>query len=88
MLTQHPKLRDSVEGLYFAYLNWEGYDVNKSIKDFMLDMSHRRIPYIDVIGRLSRKVQEEHPHLRGIYYGKRKNEKAPEVKEQIKKFKI
>jgi hypothetical protein len=88
MLTKHPKLRDSVEGLYFAYLGHIGYNVNSTIKDLLMDMSKRRIPYIDVFGRLSRKIQEEHPHLRGVNYGKRKKEKEPEVKKQIKNLKI
>jgi hypothetical protein len=46
-------------------------------------MERREIPYLDSIGRASRKVQEEHPHLRGKLYKKRK-EKEEEVKEEIK----
>ena len=40
------------------------------------------IPYLDSISRASRKVQEEHPHLRGALYNKRKA-KQNEVKEEI-----
>lgn len=83
-LTDHPNLRDSNEQLYFVYLTEIGYDCNKSIKQFLQDMSSRKIPYIDVFGRASRKVQEEHPHLRGKTWQKRKNKKEPEIRQEIR----
>lgn len=83
-LTDHPNLRDSNEQLYFVYLTEIGYDCNKPIKHFLQDMSSRKIPYIDVFGRASRKVQEEHPHLRGKTWQKRKNKKEPEIRQEIR----
>ncbi len=82
-LTKFPKLRDSNERLYYNYLLDIGYDINKSFKDILKDMENRTIPYIDSFGRASRKVQEEHPHLRGKLYNKRKK-KEDEVKDEIK----
>jgi hypothetical protein len=45
-------------------------------------METRAIPYLDSVSRASRKVQEEHPHLRGELYNKRKV-KQEQVKEEI-----
>ena len=83
-LTKIPKLRDSNEGLYFQFLIESGYDTSKSIKEFLQDMSKRRIPYVDTFGRTSRKVQEDHPHLRGEKYHLRKGEKEPEIRQEIR----
>lgn len=83
-LTQHPELRDSNERLYYHYLKEIGYDINVSFKEALKDMEKRVIPYLDSFGRASRKVQEEHPHLRGKSYGKRKGEKATKVKQEIR----
>ncbi len=82
-LTKHPELRDSNERLYYHYLLDIQYNLNKPFKDALKDMESRIIPYIDSFGRASRKVQEEHPHLRGELYNKRKK-KADEVKKEIK----
>lgn len=82
-LSKHPELRDSNERLYYHYLLDIGYDINKPFKDALKDMESREIPYIDSFGRASRKVQEEHPHLRGELYNKRKK-KQDEVKKEIK----
>ena len=82
-LTKFPKLRDSNERLYYNYLLDIGYDVNKSFKEILKDMENRSIPYIDSFGRASRKVQENHPHLRGRLYKKRKK-KEEEVKDEIR----
>jgi len=82
-LSKHPELRDSNERLFYHYLLDIQYDVNKPFKDALKDMESRGIPYIDSFGRASRKVQEEHPHLRGELYNKRKK-KADEVKKEIK----
>ncbi|MEY4332524.1 MAG: hypothetical protein RLZZ196_1262 [Bacteroidota bacterium] len=82
-LTQYPVLRDSTERLYYIYLLEIDYDVNKPFKQVLKDMEARIIPYIDSFGRASRKVQEEHPHLRGKLYNKRKR-KQEEVKQEIK----
>jgi hypothetical protein len=83
-LTQHPELRDSNERLYYHYLKEIGYDMNKSFKDALKDMEKRIIPYLDSFGRASRKVQEEHPHLRGKSYGKRKGEKQDKIRQEIR----
>ena len=80
-----PELRDSNERLFYHYLLDIGYDVKKPFKEALKDMETRSIPYIDSFGRASRKVQEEHPHLRGKLYNKRKK-KADEIKEEIKKI--
>jgi len=82
-LSKHPELRDSNERLYYHYLIHIGYDMNKSFKEVLKDMEKRIIPYLDTFGRASRKVQEEHPHLRGKYYGKRKG-KTEDVKQEIR----
>lgn len=83
-LTKHKKLRDSNEGLYYQFLLKSGYDTSKSIKEFLQDMSKRKIPYIDSFGRASRKVQEDHAHLRGDKYHLRKGEKEPEIRQEIR----
>jgi hypothetical protein len=82
-LTYFPNLRDSNEQLYYIYLTELGYDTTKSLKNFLKDMEARRIPYLDSIARASRKVQEEHPHLRGKYWKKRKK-KSIEVKQEMR----
>lgn len=82
-LTDFPALRDSNERLYYRYLLAMGYDVDtKTAKEFLKDMETRAIPYLDSVSRASRKVQEEHPHLRGELYNKRKV-KQEQVKEEI-----
>jgi hypothetical protein len=70
--------------LYYLYLKQKlGYDIdNKTAKEFLQDMESRTIPYLDSIARASRLVQEEHPHLRGKYWGKRKK-KSVDVKHEI-----
>lgn len=83
-LRQYPELRDSNERLYYHYLKEIGYDTNKSFKEALKDMENRVIPYLDTIARASRKVQEEHPHLRGKFWQKRKSKKAEEVKQEIR----
>ena len=82
-LTKFPKLRDSNERLYYNYLLDIGYDITKPFKEILKDMENREIPYIDSFGRASRKVQENHPHLRGRLYKKRKR-KEEEVKDEIR----
>lgn len=87
MLETQPDLRDSNEKLYFRYLQHLGYNIyGKNIQQFLKDMANREIPYIDVIGRASRKVQEENPELRGKYYNKRKTKKEPEVRSEVRKL--
>lgn len=81
-LKNFPQLRDSNERLYYHYLLDIGYDMNKPFKEVLKDMEARVIPYLDSFGRASRKVQEEHPHLRGDLYNKRKK-KSDQVKEEI-----
>jgi hypothetical protein len=83
-LTNHPELRDSNERLYYHYLKEINYDFSKSAKDLLKDMENRTIPYMDTFGRASRKVQEEHPHLRGKLWQKKKSKKAEEVKQEIR----
>lgn len=82
-LIKYPALRDSNERLYYHYLKDIQFDVNMPFKEVLKAMERREIPYLDSIGRASRKVQEDHPHLRGKLYKKRK-EKEEEVKEEIK----
>ena len=82
-LTKYPKLRDSNARLYYNLLKDMDYDTGKSIKDFLKDMEKGEVPYIDYIGRTSRRVQEEYAQLRGTYYGKRKR-KAKVVKHEIR----
>lgn len=82
-LILHPKLRDSNEKLYYLYLKEvHKYDTDKSIKEFLQDMSKRKIPYMDSIARASRSVQESAPYLRGEYWGKRKR-KSVDIKHEI-----
>lgn len=83
-LSNHPELRDSNERLYYHYLIAINYDFSKSAKDLLKDMENRIIPYMDTFGRASRKVQEEHPHLRGKLWQKKKSKKAEEVKQEIR----
>jgi len=81
-LQQNPELRDSVERLYYNFLLECGYDVTKDVKAFLKDVAERKIPYIDSIGRASRKIQEEFPELRGSTWNQRKK-KSTEIKEEI-----
>ena len=81
-LTSFPNLRDSNEQLYYVYLTESGYDTTKSIKEFLKDMEKREIRYLDSIARASRLVQEEHPHLQGKLWKKRKK-KSVDVKHEI-----
>lgn len=83
-LAAYPALRDSNERLYYHYLKEIGYNTNKSAKEFLKDMEDRTIPYMDSFGRASRKVQEEHPHLRGALWQKRKTSKEPEIRQEIR----
>jgi hypothetical protein len=86
-LTSNPEFRDSNERLYYNYLLEIGYDVNKPIKEFLKDMEKKNIPYIDSIGRASRKVQEENEELRGPKYKLRVYKKEIEVREEIRHLK-
>ena len=47
-------------------------------------MEQRVIPYMDAFGRASRKVQEEHPHLRGKLWQKRKHKREKEIRQEIR----
>lgn len=85
-LEKYPDLRDRNEKLYYSFLKDSGYDVTKSVKEFLMDMESRKIPYLDSIARASRKVQEENPHLRGKTWKKRKV-KEVEIREEIKSIK-
>ena len=85
-LTLKPSLRDSNEKLYYSFLKDSGYDVTKSVKEFLMDMESRKIPYLDSIARASRKVQEENPHLRGRTWKKRKVKEVV-IREEIKSIK-
>jgi hypothetical protein len=82
-LIKHPELRDSNERLYYHYLNDIQFDVNMPFKEALKAMEKREIPYLDSVSRASRKVQEEHPHLRGKLYKLRKG-KEEEVKQEIR----
>lgn len=84
-LATTPSFRDSNEKLYYQFLKESGYDVNKTVKEFLQDMEKRNIPYIDSIARASRKVQEEHPHLQGKSYRKRM-EKEKIVRNEIREI--
>lgn len=83
-LTLYPKLRDSNERLFYNYLLDIGYDTNRTVKDFLKDMETRKIPYLDSFGRASRKVQEEHPSLRGELWTKKKTKKEQQVRQEIR----
>jgi len=76
------ELRDSNERLYYLYLKEEGYNTNKTVKEFLKDMEKRNIKYLDSIARASRLVQEENPHLRGKTWKKRKK-KSVDIKHEI-----
>jgi len=52
-----------------------------------MDMSARKVPYIDSIARASRKVQENHPELRGVSYTKKVTKKEFAVREEIRDLK-
>ena len=82
MIVELKKLRDSNEQLYYEYLKESGYDVQNNVKQFLKDMEKREIRYIDSIARASRLIQEEHPHLQGELWKKRKK-KAIDVKHEI-----
>jgi hypothetical protein len=84
-LIERPGTRDSNELLYYLFLQELGYDVLKPVKEFLKDMNEGKIPYIDTIGRVSRKIQEENPHLRGLYWGKRQK-KEVKIRKEIRKI--
>jgi len=82
-LTFHPELRDSNERLYYLFLKEKGYNVNNDVRTFLKDMESRKIPYLDSIARASRKIQEEHPELRGLTWKKRQKKEVI-IREEIK----
>lgn len=86
-LTNYPKTRDNNELLYYHYLLEIGYDVNKPMKEFLKDMSYRKVPYIDSLARNSRKVQELYPELRGTSYTERVVKKELAVRDEIRDLK-
>jgi hypothetical protein len=83
-LEKHPSLRDNNERLYFLFLKESEYDTNKSIIQFLRDMSFREVPYIDSISRCSRKCQELYPELRGTSYKERVVKKEMKVRQEIR----
>lgn len=86
-LEKYPELRDNNEKLYYRYLVSIGYNTGTSLVGFLQDMANREIPYIDSIARASRKVQENHPELRGVSYTKRVTKKEFAVREEIRDLK-
>ena len=86
MLTRYPKARDN-DSLLLAYV-WmyqaggKNYICDISMKDFILDFIDKRFAEAEGIIRCRRKLQEEHPELRGELYEQRHKLKES-VKEEI-----
>ena len=89
MLTKHPKTRDN-DSLLLAYV-WvyqcggKTYAENISMWDFILDFTRKNFAEVSGITRCRRKLQEEHPELRGKLYDKR-HQMKDSVKEEIKNW--
>ena len=87
MLTEHPKTRDN-DSLLLGYV-WlyqcggKTYAENMSMWDFIVDFSRKNFAEVSGISRCRRKLQEEHPELRGKLYDKR-HQMKDSVKEEIK----
>ena len=87
ILTKHPKARDN-DSLLLAYV-WvyqcggKVYAKDISMWDFILDFTRKNFAEVSGITRCRRKLQEEHPELRGELYDKR-HQMKDSVKEEIK----
>ena len=83
LLTNFPHLRDSDEKLcaniWFSHLEHSCYNV----KQFLKMYADGKLPNSDSITRCRRKIQEEHPELRGNSYSQRQA-KQEKIKEELK----
>ena len=60
LLIKYEKTRSDDRLLFLKYLIEIGYDTDKSVADFLLDV---KAPNIETVSRARRKVQENHPEL-------------------------
>ena len=87
MLTKHPKARDN-DSLLLAFV-WvyqaggKNYITDISMKDFILDFVDKKFAEAEGVIRCRRKLQEEHPELRGELYEQRHKLKES-VREEIR----
>lgn len=86
VLKKYPKCRDNKERLYVAVIaEIYGLDFVKNISlyNFFINFSNsNNVPSVSTISRLSQKIQNTYPEVRGIYYNKR-HSYADKVKDEI-----
>ena len=75
--------RDDYNAL-LARVWWdEMYDKNISAVDFLYLLKAKRISHPESIMRVRRKIQEEHPILRGKTYKQRKTKEVENVQKEL-----
>ncbi len=83
LLEIKPKYRDD----YNALLSRVWYDEmqNKSLSaiDFLHLLNNKQLSHPESIMRCRRKIQEEHPHLRGKTYKQRKTKEVKSVQTEL-----
>lgn len=73
ILREYEKARDDDRLLLMAYMHYFGDLTEEEQEAFkILSPALKRMPSIESLTRLRRKLQEENPYLRGIHYKQRK----------------
>lgn len=73
LLQEYPATRDDDELLYLTVIKSRAVVVmDMPVKDFFNERKQRGIPDLESVSRARRKVQEEHPELRGKRVEERK----------------
>ena len=76
ILEDYPDARENYTHLYWIFYN------ERDFFHILAEIRSKRLPSFEAVSRARRKVQEDHPHLRGKTYGKRL-EKEHEVRQAI-----
>jgi hypothetical protein len=84
ILERHVVARDSDAAL-MAY--WARYHLPNgaatTLQDYLKRVHDKQAPAIESITRLRRKVQEDRPELRGIYYDDKRTTEADSAQQQL-----
>jgi len=83
MLEKHPHLRDNDNAL-LSNIWWNDSD-SESKEEFLKELSTGNLVAPESITRARRKVQEQHPELRGKKYNER-IKRQEEVKQQLRDY--
>jgi hypothetical protein len=81
LLTRYPHLRDSDEKLC-SNIWYSKIEKGLSATEFLAIYSEGKLPNSESITRCRRKVQEDHPELRGTLY-EEKQAKQEQIKEEL-----